>query len=197
MEKIAIRKQVIETLTSLTSEEKRRIEASFYEALFSSSIWENAQSIGVTLSSGFEWNTEPIIRQAWLEGKKVGVPKSIHATRELHFYQIEQFNQVKSGYFGIREPIPEQTTRLDANEIDLMIVPGVVYTETGYRIGFGGGYYDRLLTDYPHSTISLVHFNQLVKEMPIENHDIPVKYMITLKDTPKSKNHAIIKSIQE
>lgn len=197
MEKVAIRKQVIETLTSLTSEEKRRIEASFYEVLFSSPIWKNARSIGVTLSNGFEWNTEPIIRQAWLEGKKVGVPKSIHATRELHFYQIEQFNQVKSGYFGIREPIPEQTTRLDSNEIDLMIVPGVVYTETGYRIGFGGGYYDRLLTDYPHATVSLVHFNQLVKEIPIENHDIPVKYMIALKDTPESKNHAIIKSIQK
>ncbi len=188
---------MIETLTSLTSEEKRRIEASFYEALFSSPIWKNAQSIGVTLSNGFEWNTEPIIRQAWLEGKKVGVPKAIHATRELHFYQIEQFNQVKSGYFGIREPIPEQTTQLDSNEIDLMIVPGIVYTETGYRIGFGGGYYDRLLTNYPHSTISLVHFNQLVNEIPIENHDIPVNYMITLKDTPESKNHAIIKSIQE
>lgn len=179
IEKEEIRKDVIRSLQAFSEKEKKEIEQQLYATLFASKLWAKAKTVGLTLSKGFEWNTTPIIEQAWEEGKKVVVPKSVHASRALHFYQIEQFDQVEEGYFGLDEPIPERTERLDKDEIELMIVPGVVFTERGYRIGFGGGYYDRFLADYPNATLSLIHSNQLVDRIPVEAHDIPVKFLIT------------------
>ncbi|SFK39787.1 5-formyltetrahydrofolate cyclo-ligase [Marinilactibacillus piezotolerans] len=179
IEKEKIRNEVILTLKSFSETKKKSIEQTLYTTLFSSVLWKQAQVIGVTLSKGFEWDTTPIIKRAWQEGKKVGVPKSIHASRELNFYQIEQFSQVKVGYFDIREPIVEQTKQIRKDHIELMLVPGVAFTEKGYRIGFGGGYYDRFLMDYSNPTLSLLHSDQIVTTIPVETHDVPVNYLIT------------------
>lgn len=179
IEKEKIRNEVILMLQSFSETEKKSIEQTLYTNLFASKFWKKANLIGITLSKGFEWSTIPIIKRAWQEGKKVSVPRSIHASRELHFYQIEQFSQVKVGYFDIKEPIVEQTKRIHKEDIELMLVPGVAFTKKGYRIGFGGGYYDRFLKDYLNPTLSLLHSKQIVAKIPIETHDVPVDYLIT------------------
>lgn len=120
--------------------------------------------------------------QAGLDGReKVCIPKSIHKSRALHFYEIISFQQVEKGYFDLLEPVVSETRRVDNSEIDLMIVPGLAFTRQGYRIGFGGGYYDRFLKDFKHTTVSLLHSNQLVKSFPIETFDMPVQYLVTEK----------------
>jgi 5-formyltetrahydrofolate cyclo-ligase len=68
---------------------------------------------------------------------------------------------------------------VDASRIDLMIVPGLAYTREGYRLGFGGGYYDRYLQNYHGKTISLAFNEQLVPNFLVEEHDIPVSEIIT------------------
>ena len=179
MEKEKLRKKIIASLRQLSPAEKSAKEEQFYKLLFASELWQTAQSIGVTLSRGFEWNTAPIIQRAWKEGKSVSVPKSIHASRALHFYQIDHFDQVGEGYFGLNEPIPEKTKKVDDKKIDLMIVPGVVFTKKGYRIGFGGGYYDRFLKGFTQPTLSIVSECQLSEDIPVEPHDIPVEFLLT------------------
>ena len=70
------------------------------------------------------------------------------------FYQVDQETTFEKSSFGVFEPISDRYYSPD--EIDLLIVPGIIFHECGYRIGFGGGYYDRYLQNYPNATCSLV-----------------------------------------
>ena len=65
------------------------------------------------------------------------------------------------------------------SQIDLLIVPGLAYTQAGYRLGFGGGYYDRFLRDYDGKTISLAFNCQMIPQIDLEEHDLPVSKIIT------------------
>lgn len=179
MTKETLRKGMIAALTDMAVLERKKVERTLHKRLFSSEFWEKAKVIGLTLSQDLEWDTRAIVKQAWAEGKQVAVPKSIHSTRELHFYEIDDFSQVEVGYYGIEEPIVEKTTKIEKEGIDSLLVPGVLFNREGYRIGFGGGYYDRFLKDYTGRTLSLIHSNQLIEELPVEEHDIPVQYICT------------------
>lgn len=168
-------------LFSFDKEEKKRVEQNFLETLVSSSLWKKSHSIGVTLSSPLEWETRGIIEQAWLEGKRVCVPKTIPLVKGMDFYELTDYTQIKSGHFGMEEPIPSKTTLVEKTDIDLMLVPGLLYNRSGYRIGFGGGYYDRYLMDYPHTKVALLHTKQLDETFPVDTYDIPLDYLLTEK----------------
>ena len=72
---------------------------------------------------------------------------------------------------------------MDPSEVDLIIVPGVAFDKCGYRIGYGGGYYDRFLSNLDHVTkISLAFNMQLIDKIPTDHFDIPVNYIITEKE---------------
>lgn len=100
----------------------------------------------------------------------------------MFFYAIENFGQLENVYMNLREPIVEETQLVVAEQIDIMIVPGVVFDKKGFRIGFGGGYYDRYLERYNGVTISLAFDTQIVNSVPIEPHDLPVDIIITVNE---------------
>lgn len=179
MGKEELRKGMLISLEEVDGMERRRIEKAMQTQLFDSPMWKEAKHIGITVSGEKEWDTHTIIERAWKEEKQVSVPKSIHSSRELHFYCLTSFGQLETGYFNLQEPLTDQTERVDAKDIDLLIVPGLLFTPSGYRIGFGGGFFDRFLVDFPNQTLSLAHTNQLVDSFPIEPHDVPVDYIVT------------------
>lgn len=179
MNKKELREDIKTKLINLDSNTREEISNKLAEHLLQSDLWKNASTVGITVSGGIEWDTEPIIRQGWKEGKRMVVPKSIHKTRELHFYQLEDYDQLEVVYYNLREPNPEVTERVDKQEIDLLIVPGLVYDKRGYRVGFGGGYYDRFLADFTNKTVSMFYSKQLVDELPDESFDIPVQTLLT------------------
>lgn len=99
------------------------------------------------------------------------------------FRQITNFDQLETVYMSLREPIPALTVETEANEIDLLFVPGVAYTRRGERIGYGGGYYDRYLLQYEGKTLSLAFDFQIVSYIPTESFDQNVQKIITEKET--------------
>ena len=99
----------------------------------------------------------------------------------MDFRLITSFDDLETVYMDLKEPIVSRTVSIDKGQIDLQIVPGVVYSDEGFRIGFGGGYYDRYLTDYEGDRVSLAFEIQTSQEVPIEEHDIPVNKIITEK----------------
>src|SRR5699024_8900956 len=105
---------------------------------------------------------------------------------------VTNFEQVRRGHFGMEEPVPEKTQKIEKQQIDLMIVPGLIYNESGYRIGFGGGYYDRFLSDFSHATLALLHSDQLVSSFPVEKFDIPVAFLVTEEGMISSKKERTI-----
>lgn len=181
--KVKLRKSMQEKLSLLAEVEREQISKQLQNQLFESKLWQEAEIIGIYLSFGDEWDTRAIVKKAWQLGKKVAIPKTIPERKEMNFYQINNFSEVQEGHFNIEEPVIEKTTLVDKNMIDLLVVPGLIFSKEGYRIGFGGGYYDRFLTDFLHTTVSLVWSGQLIDKLPIQWYDIPVQYIFTEYET--------------
>lgn len=178
-DKKVLRESMIEELGKLEEQERLVISERLHEGLFQSELWKNAETIGIYISFGNEWDTKNIIEEAFRSGKNIAIPKTIPATKQMDFYQITDWSQVRKGHFGIQEPIVEKVAYVEKDKIDLLIVPGLIFSKDGYRIGHGGGYYDRFLVDFIHPTVSLVSKKQLRDTLPINNYDLPVNYLIT------------------
>jgi len=149
--------------------------------------------IGITVSRMPEVDTTRLIEQLWQAGARVAVPKCDPKTRSMEFYIITSFEELETVYIDLKEPIPEKTVKVSPSELSLLIVPGVVFSQAGYRIGFGGGYYDRFLLIYNGPTVSLAFDCQVAEEIPYEAHDIPVRSIITENrniDCEKADGHA-------
>lgn len=138
--------------------------------------WIEADTIAITLSFGLEVDTRPLIEAAWQAGKVVHVPKV--TTEGLTFHRLTSYEDLEPGVMGILEP----TTPPVEADVDLCIVPGRVFNRSGYRIGWGGGYYDRFLATYAGKTLSIAYSVQILDDIPIEAHDIPVGVIVTERE---------------
>ncbi|MEH7492786.1 5-formyltetrahydrofolate cyclo-ligase [Neobacillus niacini] len=186
-EKKIIRKEMQESLAQLTKPYYEHYSTKIATTLYMDEDWLNAKVIGITISKEPEVDTYQIIRKAWEVGKEVVVPKCNPKDKTLTFRKITEFSQLESVFYGLLEPIIEQTMEVYPEDIDLLFVPGLAYTSEGYRLGFGGGYYDRYLTSYYGKTLSLAFHFQVIPQFPIEKHDIPVSKIITNDEVIKIK----------
>lgn len=140
-------------------------------------IWKEARTVALTLALDLEIDTIPLIQSAWKEGKLVYVPK---VTKQgLVFHEIHSLQDLEAGVMGILEPTTEKTNHL----FDLCVVPGRVFNRSGYRIGWGGGYYDRFLETFEGTTVSLAYDVQVLDGIPVEPHDVPVEFIVTERET--------------
>lgn len=157
-----------------TSGHKQEKERKLYQKLFQSDEWKHAHVIGLTISNEIEVATKPIIEVAWKEKKTVLVPKT-GPNRQMKFFQIDGTTKFEKTKFGVFEPISDRFFAPD--NIDLLLVPGLVYHPLGYRIGFGGGYYDRYLANYNNQTCSLVFQEQLNDQWVPESFDKKIQQL--------------------
>ncbi|WP_442594926.1 5-formyltetrahydrofolate cyclo-ligase [Neobacillus sp. D3-1R] len=179
MNKKEYRSFLIKELKKLTKQEYEQFSYEIANHLFATSLWKDANTIGITVSNFPEVDTFQIIRKAWEQNKRVVVPKCHPKDKQLSFHDIHRFTQLESVFYGLLEPIENETGKVDAQEIDLLVVPGLAYSNDGYRLGFGGGYYDRYLAKYRGNTISLAFPMQMRNDIPIEEHDMPVNRIIS------------------
>ncbi|MGM7721124.1 5-formyltetrahydrofolate cyclo-ligase [Metabacillus sp. Hm71] len=179
MEKKDLRKLIKNKLAEMTEDEYWNFSKDIQQRLFCLPAWNNAHTIAVTISTGQEVDTKGIIEKAWEEKKRVVVPKCDPAGKTMAFRQITSFDQLEPAFFGLLEPKIEETVEMGPRQIDLIIVPGICFDRKRYRIGYGGGYYDRYLTKYTNDTLSLAFSMQMVEKVPREKHDIPVSKILT------------------
>lgn len=179
MEKPIQRKEMIKKLKAMDPREHQQKSDAILKHLLEDPEFQQAGTIGVTISAFPEVDTRRLIEFCWNTGKRTAVPKCDPLTREMTFRIFNDFSQLETVYMKLQEPIVETTERVEPEGIDLLLVPGVVFSPVGYRIGFGGGYYDRYLTRYTGPTRSLAFDLQLVAAVPVEAHDIPVQLIYT------------------
>lgn len=178
MNKEMIRQTAIKRLKKLANhpEKKAEKEAIILSLFFASKEWKEAQTIAIIKATDFEFDTSKIAGKAYQEGKKVVVPKSL-PHRKLAFYEVDAASQYVPTKFGVEEPVSELLVEKTA--IDLIVVPGLVFSKKGYRVGFGGGFYDRYLVDYQGSTCAMVFSEQINNDWTVDNFDIPVQRIYT------------------
>lgn len=174
LEKPELRQKILEQLRGLSKEDRERFNKSLLAQLTNSPEWQESSVVAVTLSRFPEVDTGAVITAAWEEGKIVVIPFS-GKYRALSFHEYIPQSQLVESKFGLLEPA-DRDQEIAKHAIDLIIVPGLAYAADGYRVGFGGGYYDRYLADYGGKTVSLLYPCQFVPEVDqlVEPFDIPV-----------------------
>ena len=172
--KSELRKQVLHEMKANPREQKQFIDQALTERLLQHPFYQEAKVIATYLSFPHEFQTQRLIEQALKDGKKVLIPKTYPKGR-MDFVVYDPQQLVKTA-FGLLEPQGDLEV-VDASQIDLIHVPGLAFTTEGYRIGYGGGYYDRYLKHLSGHTFSTIYPCQIQDFIP-ESHDIPVQEVL-------------------
>lgn len=175
--KQALRRDILKLLKAQDRVKKEQADHSLTDKLCQEVIYQDAQTLATFLSMDFEFNTKFLIERALADGKSVLIPKTDKGGQMAFFKYDPQ--ELALSDFGILEPI-NTTSPIDKSEIDLIHVPGIAWNKEGYRIGFGGGYYDRYLRDYRGQTISTLYDFQKADFVP-EAFDVAVGRLIRKK----------------
>lgn len=140
-------------------------------------IYQQSKTVFCYCSSGDEIDTYAVLLDALAQGKKVCVPKTC-GQGIMQARVIECLAQLCPGKYGILEPKADCPIA-EPSEIDLCIVPCLAADRRGYRLGYGGGYYDRFLPKTAASKMLLCEQSRVFAEIPAEKHDIPCDILIT------------------
>ena len=172
--KSKLRKQVLQEMKTLSQEKKQAMDQALTERFLNHPVYHEAKVVATYLSFPHEFQTQELIDQVLKDGKKVLIPKTYPKGRmEFVVYDPQQ---LKKTSFGLLEPQGDLEV-VDAYQIDLIHVPGLAFTREGYRIGYGGGYYDRYLENFAGQTMSTIYPCQIQTFNP-DSHDIPVQEVL-------------------
>ena len=172
--KKSLRKQVLQGLKSLSKEEKQSMNDWLTEQFLQHPFYKEAKTIATYLSFPHEFQTARLIEQAQKDGKTLLIPKTYpQGKMDFVVYKPEQLER---NSFGLFEPQGDFTL-LEPSQIDLIHVPGLAFNPSRYRVGYGGGYYDRYLEHFPGPTISTIYPCQIQNFQP-ERYDIPVEEVL-------------------
>ena len=173
--KAELRKKILQEMKALSQEQKQAMDRVLTERFLQHPFYQEAKTIATYLSFPHEFQTQELIEQALKDDKKVLIPKTYPKGR-MEFVVYDPQQLVKTS-FGLLEPQGDLEV-VEPSQIDLIHVPGLAFTTEGYRIGYGGGYYDRYLEHFAGHTMSTIYPCQ-VQEFNFENHDIPVQEVLT------------------
>lgn len=174
--KAHLRREILVHRDALPAASVEKLGEVFAARLLSLPLWRQARFPALYMSFGGEASTRGILTACFLAKRPVALPRVEAAGLRLH--RVSSFDELAPGRFGILEPRPE-TPVVGPGEIDLFVVPGVAFDRRGHRIGYGKGYYDRLLelTDAP--ALALAYGFQLVHRIPEEPHDRRMSFILT------------------
>lgn len=176
-----IRADLLLKRRALSPEECRLKSREIAKRLLASAEFKAARTVHFYLATAVEVQTEEMIREALRMKKRVVVPVVQPETNSLALSELADFHpsRLQAGPYGISEPRPEHQKKIDRNEVDLWVIPGVAFDSAGTRLGFGGGYYDRLLSGAGGKKIGVAFEFQVVDRLPIEKTDHPVDQIMT------------------
>jgi 5-formyltetrahydrofolate cyclo-ligase len=177
--KAAVRAESLKRRDALSREERSAKGHEAARRLWELSGFSEARSVLLYAAFRTEVPTDEMIWVSLGKGKKVLIPKVDTSTHRLSKHVIECLSELEPGYQGIPEPRTDVCWKVE--DIDLIVVPGVAFDHQGHRIGYGGGYYDRLLPRVKGKKpiVALAFEEQLFESIPHEEHDIPMDIIIT------------------
>jgi 5-formyltetrahydrofolate cyclo-ligase len=192
--KSTIRKHLRDVLGAMSEADRHARSLAACSFVTASPEFDAARCIMLYLSTATEVDTAPLALRAWQEGKTVVVPKVSWDQRRMLPIEISSLTTgLTTTGPGVREPIAGNPMPIDF--VDLVIVPGLGFTETGYRIGRGMGFYDRFLAQPQFVGLScgLAFTEQLIEDLPILDHDMPLSMLATDKGLKRFASNCIEK----
>jgi 5-formyltetrahydrofolate cyclo-ligase len=179
-DKSEIRKRILQARNAMTQEEIAAGSFAIVKRLVDLEEIRRASTLMVYLAFGSEVLTDGLILWGWGEGKRIAVPLCRPESRELTACRIDGFDELGSGHYGIREPKAGFIRPVPRGEIEAVVVPAVAFDRRGYRVGYGGGYYDRFLPEAPQAArIGAAFARQIVAAIPVDPYDVTVECVVT------------------
>jgi 5-formyltetrahydrofolate cyclo-ligase len=180
--KQALRKEILSRRAGLDRAEHSRLSRAITANLLNLPEFGRARCVLAYLSFGSEFDTGEFVRALQARGCALVLPRIDLAGRRLTLYRVDNPDMdTLPGVWGIREPDPQRCPPADTAEIDSVLVPGVAFTPSGGRLGYGGGFYDTLIRGWPsHATLIAPAFElQVVDDLPFGPDDQPIDAVVT------------------
>lgn len=182
-EKKNIRETARKKRDSMTADGVEAKSSAIAEKLMATTEYKKASAVLFYAATGNEVATRKLIEKSLKEGKRVLLPITNTAAKEIEISEITDYDSdLKKGVFGIMEP--KKKTAAAEGKIDAVIVPGVAFDREGHRLGYGHGYYDKLLHMLVGKNAGIVKIGlaydcQVVEKLPRESHDHPMDVIVT------------------
>lgn len=185
--KRTLRQSIIALRDGVPAPERARLSRAVIEGVCRLPAYQEARTVLGYLNFGAELAAEDWVERALAEGKRVLLPRVNRASKHLDLYQVLDLkHDVAPGLWGIREPLVERCVREEAlGTVDFILLPGVAFARDGARLGYGGGFYDRLLAHMPGRPVLVAGaFGiQVVTDIPQEPTDRKVEWLVTERET--------------
>lgn len=182
-EKSLIRKKVLSRRDALNSDSRKTKDESIRKRLLALPEFIEARTILFYASFRSEVDTIELLKVSMFNNKKIILPKVAMQDSRLLLYEIDKMDDLAPGCFGILEPLAIEERSANVSGIDLMIVPGVAFDEQCNRLGYGKGFYDRLLSQKNALAVALAYEEQILDSIPADAHDVKMDKIITEKRT--------------
>ncbi|MBL8540821.1 MAG: 5-formyltetrahydrofolate cyclo-ligase [Betaproteobacteria bacterium] len=143
--------------------------------------YRRARVVMAYMSMGAEFETEAFVQRVLADGKRLVLPRVNRGERRLDLFAVSDLEaELAPGVWGILEPLPERCATVAATAVDFVLVPGLGFDGDGGRLGYGGGFYDRLLVAMTTATRVAAAFSaQVVDAVPMTAHDQRVELVVT------------------
>ena len=182
-EKAGLRARLLAERAALAADARERTDAGIAARVAGLPEFAAADTVLTYLSFGPEVDTRAIIRQAWAAGKRVALPCCVPGTRAMEWYVVDTLDGLVRCRFGMEEPAPDPARAVAPDAVGphaLALVPGLAFDRRGFRIGYGGGFYDRFLAEFAGVSAGLVRDDVLLPALPaLEEPDAPVDVVVT------------------
>jgi 5-formyltetrahydrofolate cyclo-ligase len=181
-DKKALRREMVARRDAMPAARRARIAETLVAKLASLPEYQAARSVLATMAIGSEWDTRLFIDRARADGKAIVLPRVTPAPRHLEIHEVaDMARDLVPGVWDIPEPDPARCRRVEFAEVDFALVPALAVDRAGYRLGYGAGYFDRLLAGRgarPHCVTALPAAF-IVANVPHESHDVPVDRVVS------------------
>lgn len=163
---------------SLNPERKKVMDMRIADRITSLYQYKNAKTVMIYASTAIEVDTFEIINRAFEDNKRVALPRCEKGTRNMEFFYINGLDDLEKGTFNVLEP-KEGCEMVTEYDDVLMVVPALSLDSFGYRLGYGGGYYDRYLSRYRFITVGICYSDDYVYKMLHGRYDCPLELIVT------------------
>jgi 5-formyltetrahydrofolate cyclo-ligase len=182
--KAALRRAVLRRRAALPEEERALLSGRIVATILNLPTYKNADVVLAYASFGTELQTDELLWRVLNDGKVLVLPRVEGSA--LGLYEVQDLtSDLAPGTWGIREPEPDRCPAVDRGGVGFALIPGVAFDRGGRRLGYGGGFYDRLLAGgLPDGTplVSGAFEVQILDEVPTDPHDAPVDVVVTERE---------------
>jgi len=183
MNKKELRENALRIRNGFTGQQILVSSEEMIQKLIEHTWYRECSTLFTYVSMDREVQTRKLIEKGIRDGKRVCVPRVVPRQQMLAVPITNPAVELEKGFYGVLEPIA-QLPSVSPQEVDLVIVPGLIFDREGYRIGYGGGYYDKYLENLPSHcrTVGLAFHTLITDRIPREAHDKKVMLVITEKE---------------